>query len=93
MHVKNICNVFCIKCLVCDIHTSDFDVQCCVKMCDVYSVEDAVNWDKKDCFSNVMHLIQWQGSGKIACFGKIEDKRTFWHICNFTVVHQAVMNI
>jgi hypothetical protein len=76
-----------------DIHTLDFDVQFGVKMCDVCSFEDAVNWDKKGCFSNVMHLIQWQGSGKIICFRKIKDKKTFWHICNFTVVHQAVMNI
>ena len=93
MHVKNIYNTFCIKCLVCDINTPDFDVQCCVKMCDICSFDDAVNWDKKGYFTNFMHLIWWQGSGKINCFRKIKDKRTVWHICNFTVVQQAVMNI
>jgi hypothetical protein len=45
--------------------------------CVMYVIfDDAVNWDKKNgCFSNVMLLIQWQGSGKISCFRKILKAR------------------
>jgi hypothetical protein len=48
-----------------------------------------MNWGGKGCFSNVMHLMQWQGSEKISCFRKSKDKRNFWHMCNFAVVQQA----
>jgi hypothetical protein len=58
-------------------------------MCDVCSCDDEMNVGEKGCFSNVMHLIQWQGSGKIPCFRKSKDKRNFWHICNFAVVQQT----